>query len=90
MTQVHLFISGRVQGVGFRQFVKSYARTLKLSGFTRNLLDGRVEVVAVGDKERLTRLIRDCKQGPRGSQVSDLEIIWEEIRTIYSDFSILT
>jgi acylphosphatase len=68
------FVRGRVQGVGFRFFVVERARTLGLGGFTRNLLDGRVEVVAQGDTGSLARLEGDLRNGPALSRVEGVDV----------------
>jgi acylphosphatase len=65
------FISGIVQGVGFRYFVVDIAERLHLSGYTRNLRDGRVEVYAIGTPEQLARLRIALERGPRGASVSE-------------------
>ncbi len=63
------FISGIVQGVGFRYFTQDEAERLHLSGYARNLRDGRVEVYAIGTPEQLARLRTVLERGPRGAMV---------------------
>ena len=62
-------ISGIVQGVGFRYFAQDEAERLHLSGYVRNLRDGRVEVYAIGSPEKLARLRTLIERGPRGAMV---------------------
>jgi len=62
-------VSGIVQGVGFRYFIQDEAERLHLSGFVRNLRDGRVEVYAIGSVENLARLRTIIERGPRGAMV---------------------
>jgi acylphosphatase len=62
-----------VQGVGFRFFVEKTASNLGVSGYARNLYDGRVEVYAVGDPEQLSELAGYLRQGPRWSDVRGVE-----------------
>jgi len=64
------YVSGSVQGVGFRYFVHRVARELKLNGFVRNLRDGRVEVYAIAPAETLAALRRQLEHGSSGSYVS--------------------
>jgi acylphosphatase len=64
------FISGGVQGVGFRFFAERLAEKLALSGYVRNLRDGRVEVYAVGSAEQLRALRDELERGPRFASVS--------------------
>jgi len=66
-------LSGRVQGVGFRWFVRRAAQELGLTGRVRNLSDGRVEVEAAGEPERLGALRARLRQGPPGSRVTGLD-----------------
>ena len=88
MIQVHLFITGRVQGVGFRSFIKSRARKLGLTGYVQNLPDGRVEAVAQGSRDRLLMLIQDANKGSYVSEVQDVAVRWEEATELYPDFRI--
>ena len=86
--RVHLFVSGRVQGVFFRDHTRRWAVSLGLMGWVRNLLDGRVEVLAEGEKERLEALIVRLNQGPPLAEVGNVEVAWEEFRGEFSDFRI--
>ncbi len=63
------FVAGIVQGVGFRYFTQDEAERLDLSGFVRNLRDGRVEVYAIGTQENLALLRTLLERGPRGAMV---------------------
>lgn len=86
--QYHLFISGFVQGVGYRQFVKSNAQKLDITGWVKNLPDGRVEAVVQGKKDEVTKLIELCQKGPLLSEVESVDVREEEIEKDFSDFSI--
>jgi acylphosphatase len=66
-------ISGLVQGVGFRFFTQHLAENLHLSGYVRNLRDGRVEVLASGSPEQLERLRASLERGPRFATVRGVE-----------------
>jgi acylphosphatase len=66
------FISGLVQGVGYRYFVERTAKYLKVAGFTRNLRDGRVEVYAIGTAEPLAKLAAELERGPSGASVTSV------------------
>lgn len=66
------WISGSVQGVGFRFFAVRAAQRIGVAGYTRNLRDGRVEVYAVGEPDQLTSLHQELERGPRGAVVSDV------------------
>jgi len=67
------FIRGRVQGVGFRFFAQQAAAELRITGYSRNLDDGRVEVYAVGTIEQLSELAGRLWKGPRFSDVRGVE-----------------
>jgi acylphosphatase len=64
------YVSGMVQGVGYRYFVERAARHLKVAGYVRNLGDGRVEVYAIGPAASLASLRRTLEQGPSGASVT--------------------
>ncbi len=76
--RVTVLVSGRVQGVGYRAFAQRYALDLGLAGQSENLSDGRVEVVAEGDREGLEQLLVHLRQGPTHAAVGDLDVIWGE------------
>jgi acylphosphatase len=67
-------IAGRVQGVGFRYFTEDVAAREGVSGYVRNLPDGRVEAVVEGDAEAVGRVEAALWRGPRGARVDDIEI----------------
>ncbi len=70
---VRLYISGLIQGIFFRSFVKENAERLNVKGFVRNLEDGRVEVFLEGNSEDVRKMIELCKKGPKHSQVKKVE-----------------
>jgi len=74
MVGKHILVKGKVQGVGYRHFVKSQADVLGISGWTRNLSDGRVEVRAVGSDEALDAFILKLRVGPTCGKVEDLDV----------------
>jgi acylphosphatase len=69
----HWFVSGRVQGVSFRAFTYESATDLKLTGWVRNLTDGRVEIVAAGTEKAITQLLEKIKKGPAGARVESVK-----------------
>lgn len=83
------FVSGIVQGVGFRYFTQDEAERLKLSGYVRNLRDGRVEIYAIGAAESLSRLRAMLEHGPRGAVVQHVAEQAADIEPKFkNDFSI--
>ena len=70
--EVHLLVRGRVQGVGFRWFVRERARRWGLTGWVRNNPDGSVELAARGDRVGLEGIRRDVAGGPRGAEVESV------------------
>lgn len=77
--RVTVLASGRVQGVGFRAFVRRHALDLGLSGYAENLGDGRVEVVLEGQESELKHLLVKLRTGPAHAVVNDLEVSWGEV-----------
>jgi acylphosphatase len=71
---VRIFVSGTVQGIFYRKFVKESADSLDIKGFVRNLEDGRVEVYATGDSDKIDKLIELCKKGNQFSQIKSLDV----------------
>ena len=73
MVRRHLWVSGRVQGVWFRGSCADQARALAVSGWARNLPDGRVEVVVEGEPEAVQKLVEWCHVGPAYALVAGVE-----------------
>ena len=80
-------VRGRVQGVGFREFVVRAGLSLKLTGYVRNLSDDwSVEVVAEGSRDLLEHLVEKLSKGPRNARVESLETLWGAATGLYRDF----
>lgn len=82
------FISGEVQGVGFRFFAQRSSARHQIRGYVKNLEDGRVEVFAQGPAEKVDTFRQDLAAGPTGSKVSVVEEIVVDPNRIYSTFRI--
>jgi acylphosphatase len=72
-------ISGQVQGVGFRYFAKDAADRESVSGWVRNLPDGRVELRAQGTRARVEALVDWCRKGPPSARVTAVDVDWEPV-----------
>lgn len=95
MKQARIFVSGIVQGVGYRYFVKSNARKLGLTGWVRNTADGKVEAVLQSTdpsdqeaQEQIEQMLALARQGPMLSEVKDIEVDWEESEMVFDSFEI--
>jgi acylphosphatase len=86
--KVHIFISGRVQGVFYRNWTKNNATKLGLTGWVRNLPGGRVEAVFEGEKEKVEEMIKRCKKGPKIADVQKVEIRWGKYSGDLGDFRV--
>jgi acylphosphatase len=84
----HIFISGRVQGVGFRAFTRQNAQQLGVNGWVKNLYDGRVETVIEGDKSTVKQLESKLKKGSLFANVDDIEVKNESYQGDFSSFTI--
>lgn len=89
LRQIECIVSGRVQGVLFRNFVRSKARRLGLVGTVENLPDGTVRVVAQGDESDLKRCVENLKQGSVFSRVDAVDEKWSEVKQAFKDFRII-
>jgi len=78
MKCAHVLISGRVQGVFFRASAREEAERLSLSGWVRNLPDGRVEALLAGPPDKVDDMIAWCHHGPPLAQVTGVEVSWEK------------
>ena len=86
--RVHIFVSGVVQGVGFRFFTQRAASHYGLSGYVRNLPDGRVEIEAEGESNLLLAFCDEVRRGPRWSHVSGIQVEWREPKGEFGEFTI--
>jgi len=86
--RARILIMGQVQGVFFRREMADLARRLGIFGWVRNLPDGRVEVLAEGERARLDELIRFCHVGPRGAVVRKVEVEWSDYLGEFRGFRI--
>lgn len=75
--RAHVFVSGKVQGVGYRMSTEEVANELELSGWVRNLPDGRVEAVFEGTKEVVEEMIAWCRQGNPSAVVENVAVEYE-------------
>jgi len=89
LSALRAVVRGRVQGVGFREFVLNRARFLAVSGYVRNLPDGRsLEVVAEGSRSELEQLLSYLREGPRLARVDAVESDWGEPTGAYDGFGV--
>lgn len=86
--QAHVLISGRVQGVSFRYYTYHEALRLGLSGWVRNLNDGRVEASFEGAKAAVEQMIAWCQVGPPASSVDKVEVNWGEASGEFQSFGV--
>ena len=87
-SRAHVLVTGRVQGVFFRDHTRRWALSLGLTGWVRNMEDGRVEVTAEGEKSQIESLLRLLREGPPLSRVDFLDVIWEAYQGEFQDFMI--
>ncbi len=87
-TRVYVLVSGKVQGVFFRSSAKKRAEELHLTGWVKNLDDGRVEAVFEGEKEKVDKMVEWCRKGPDYADVKDIQVIPEEYTGDFKDFSV--
>jgi acylphosphatase len=86
--RARIFVSGRVQGVFYRDNTRRWASSKGLKGWVRNLPDGRVEALVEGDQENIETLVGQMREGPPMARIDDIEVEWEEFKGEFSDFRI--
>ena len=87
--RTHLFVEGRVQGVFFRACTQEEAQERKLTGWVKNLYDGRVEAVFEGEEKDVQSMIEWCHSGPPHAVIVHVFVEIEEYQGEYSDFSVV-
>jgi acylphosphatase len=85
---MHVVVRGRVQGVGFRWFVREVARGLELAGWVKNRADGGVEVVAEGSEASVQSLVQRLREGPPGADVSGVQELPTDSADVSKPFAI--
>ena len=88
LKRIHIFVTGRVQGVFFRQSTKVIAIKNNVNGWVRNLDDGRVEIVVEGEESNINDLVDWCKTGPANSRVDEFELLEEEATGEFENFEV--
>lgn len=87
--RLHLFISGKVQGVFFRQAMKVTAKKNRVFGWVKNLKDTRVEAVLEGEDINVGNVVEWCHAGPANARVDDVEIRNEKYKNEFTKFDVL-
>ena len=89
LARAHVWVRGRVQGVGFRAYVEYIARQIGgLTGWVRNVGYDTVEATAEGERENVERLIEAIEQGPRGARVDESKVEWETPTGEFTQFGV--
>lgn len=88
LVQAHVFISGGVQGVGFRYWTRGEALKLGLTGWVRNLPNSKVEAVFEGPREKVEEMVEKCKKGPVWTGKNEVTVEWKRASKEISGFEI--
>lgn len=88
VVRAHVWVVGRVQGVGFRAHVQWAAGRAGVTGWVRNVRDDQVETVAEGGRAAIAQFIAEVREGPRSSRVEDVRVDWETPTGEFSRFSV--
>ena len=86
--RVHIFYSGRVQGVGFRMTAEETAKSLEIAGWVKNLRDGRVEIMAEAEETALERFLETIRTGPMKNFIQRAEVSWGDASETFDEFEI--
>ena len=87
--RVHIFVSGLVQGVFFRENTRQEAEKLGINGWVKNLPDGKVEAVFEGDRNKVEEMIEWSKKGSSPAKVENIDLNWENFKNEFSEFNIV-
>lgn len=87
-SRIQIFYSGNVQGVGFRYTVKTVAAGFEVSGTVKNLADGRVELIAEGEKAELTAFQQAIRESGLDHFIRDEQVLWDEPQNDFRGFEI--
>jgi acylphosphatase len=87
VVRAHVFVTGFVQGVFYRESMARRARELGVAGWVKNLVDGRVEAVAEGEESDVQAVVEWCRSGPPHATVEQVEVSWQPATREFSVFS---
>ena len=88
--RAHIYITGRVQGVFYRSFVRNKANLLNLKGWVKNTMEGCVEIMLEGETEDIKAVLEECKRGPAYAQITDVRVEWDKPHGEFTAFEIKT
>lgn len=88
MKRYHLYVNGIVQGVGFRWYAQKIGKRVGVSGWVKNLPDGRVEIVIEGEEDKINRFVEELKEGYLGDNIRKIENFEEEYKGEFKSFEI--
>ncbi len=88
MVSAKIIVTGRVQGVCFRDYTQRWASSLGLTGWVKNLRDGGVAALVNGNEDKIRKLIKKLKEGPSMARVDNTDIEWSDCEGEFSDFKI--
>ena len=88
LVRAHIWVKGRVQGVGFRAHVEYHARQLGVAGWVRNVGYDMVEATAEGERGKVERFIEMMKQGPVMARVDESKVEWEDVTGEFREFEV--
>jgi len=86
--RAHIIVSGRVQGVYFRNHTQRQAQKLNITGWVKNLEDGRVEAVFEGKRGQVEKIINWAHRGPLFARVNNLQLEWQDYKEEFNSFEI--
>lgn len=86
--RAHIFVEGRVQGVFYRAWTRENASKLGLTGWVKNLADGRVEAVFEGEKKKVEEMVKKCQEGSRAAKPTHVDVNMEEATGEFEGFEI--
>ena len=87
--EIRCIVSGKVQGVTYRDFIAKHARHLALTGYVRNMQDSKVEIVAQGVADSLEKFLEYARRGPLFASVSNIEVEWREPQGRHHSFEVV-
>ena len=86
--RAHIFVSGKVQGVFFRHNTRQKAKDMGLTGWVKNLADGRVEAIFEGERGKVEEMLGWVKRGPILAKIDNVELLWLAYQNEFNDFEI--